>query len=40
MPKNYLKQKKKKKKTYDYIREKKIDNSYQQKHNKTIIKKP
>ena len=27
-------------KTYDYIREKKIDNSYQQKHNKTIIKKP
>ena len=40
MPKNYLKQNKKNKiKTHDYIIEK-IDNSYQQKHSKTIIKKP
>ena len=36
VPKNYLK---KKKKTYYYITEK-IDNSYQQKHSKTIIRKP
>ena len=38
MPKNYLKQNKKIK-TYDYIT-KKINNSYQQKHSKTIIKIP
>ena len=38
MPKNYFKLKKKKKKTYDYVIEK-IDNSYQQKHGKIIIKK-